>query len=114
MESGFVWLPALMWRANKTWRGVRAEIPWVKRPAAEIIRDHVRLTIQPVDGPPEQDQLERILEQIGSDRMLLFSTDYPHWHFDELSALPPALMKHSARRVLAENALETYPRLGEM
>ena len=23
IESGFTWLPAFMWRANKTWRGVR-------------------------------------------------------------------------------------------
>ena len=49
-KSGFTWLPPFLWRANKTWRGVRAEMPWVKRPPAEIIREHVRLTIQPVDA----------------------------------------------------------------
>ena len=27
-------------------------------------------------------------EHIGSDRMLLFSTDYPHWHFDGDEVLP--------------------------
>ena len=32
LESGFTWLPNFMWRANKTWRGVRAEVPWVDRP----------------------------------------------------------------------------------
>ena len=53
MESGFMWLPAFLWRANKTWRGVRSEVPWVKRPPADIIRDHVRFTVQPIDEPPE-------------------------------------------------------------
>jgi uncharacterized protein len=27
MESGVSWLPAFMWRANKTWKGVRVEVP---------------------------------------------------------------------------------------
>ena len=42
MESGVSWLPAFMWRANKTWRGVRVEVPWVEREPAAIIRDHIR------------------------------------------------------------------------
>ena len=39
MESGVSWLPAFMWRANKTWRGVRVEVPWVEREPAV---DHPR------------------------------------------------------------------------
>ena len=35
--------------------------------------------------------LPRTLEHIGSDRMLLFSTDYPHWHFDGDDVLPDGL-----------------------
>ena len=37
MESGVTWLPACMWRFDKTWRGVRAEVPWVKQRA---VGDH--------------------------------------------------------------------------
>ena len=55
MESGFSWLPNFMWRSNKTWRAMRAEIPWVDRPPADIIRDHVRFTLQPVDVPAVED-----------------------------------------------------------
>ena len=111
IESGFTWLPAFMWRANKTWRGVRAEVPWVKKAPADIVRDHLRLTIQPVDSPGDPAQLEQIIDQIGSDRVLLFSTDYPHWHFEGTDALPAALSGPLAARVLVENALETYTRL---
>ena len=93
MESGVTWLPAWMWRANKTWRGVRAEVPWLEKSPADYAREHVRLTIQPFDAPPRADQLQRIIEEIGSDEMLLFSTDYPHWHFDGTDALPDGLAR---------------------
>ena len=51
-ESGFTWLPSLLWRTSKSWRGMRAEVPWIDRSPAEIIREHVRVTLQPVDSPP--------------------------------------------------------------
>jgi hypothetical protein len=111
LESGFTWLPAFMWRAHKTWRGVRAEVPWVKDSPPELIRRHLRLTIQPVDAPAEPGALERTIDQIGSDDMLLFSTDYPHEHFEGTGALPAALAGRLAGKVLAENALATYTRL---
>src|SRR6185503_1289728 len=111
-ESGFTWLPPFMWRANKTWRGVRAEVPWVKVPPAEIVRDHVRFTIQPIDEPPDGGILEQIIDQIGSDKVLLFSTDYPHWHFDGMHALPKNLSRDLVKKILVDNPLEAYPRLG--
>ena len=53
MESGVTWLPGFLWRLSKFWRGLRIEMPWVDRPPAEIVRDHVRLTIQPLDAPDD-------------------------------------------------------------
>ncbi len=113
IESGFTWLPACLWRFEKTWRGVRMEIPWVDRPPAAIVRDHIRFTLQPVDAPPRVDQFERVIEQMGSDRLLLFSTDYPHWQFDGDAVLPRGLSGALARRILHDNPLDTYPRLAE-
>ncbi len=116
IESGFTWLPAFVWRLGKFWRGLRAEIPWVTAPPAEIVRERVRFTLQPIDAPEDPAILLRVIEQMGSDRLLLFSTDHPHWQFDGAAlpapladCFPPAL----AERVLAENAFETYPRLKE-
>ena len=114
IESGFSWLPNLLWRTSKTWRGVRPEVPWIDRTPAEIIREHVRLTLQPVDVPPgDTAALTHTLEHIGSDRMLLFSTDYPHWQFDGDNVLPDGLSDETVRRMLIDNPLETYPRLRE-
>jgi uncharacterized protein len=112
LESGVSWLPAFLWRANKIWRALRAEVPWVDRTPAQIVRDHVRLTLQPFDAPADPLVLQRVLAQIGSESMLLFSTDYPHWQFDEQplpAGLPAALLPAVAR----DNPLQAYPRLKE-
>ncbi len=111
IELGFAWLPAFMWRAAKTWRGVRAEVPWVKQAPPDLIRHHLRLTIQPADAPADPQALDRTLDQIGSEDMLLFSTDYPHAHFEGTQALPKVLADRLGAKVLAENALATYTRL---
>jgi predicted TIM-barrel fold metal-dependent hydrolase len=113
IESGITWLPPLLWRTGKLWRGVRPEVPWIDRPPAEIIREHVRLTLQPVDAPNDPKLLAQTLEQIGSDRMLLFSTDFPHWQFDGDDVLPDGLPEGQLRKILVDNPLETYPRLRE-
>lgn len=109
IEGGFTWLPSLMWRLDKNWKGLRREVPWVDRLPSEIVHEHVRLTIQPVDEPPDPEDLLRIIEQLGSEELLLFSTDYPHWHFDEREdALPVKLPADLERKILSENARAVY------
>lgn len=109
MESGVSWLPAWLWRFSKFWKGLRSEIPWVADPPATIIRDRVRLTLQPFDAPAET--VPRLLDHLGSDDMLLFSTDYPHWQFEGAQAMPPGIGAELARKIMVENPLRTYPRL---
>ena len=113
MESGVTWLPAFMWRSDKTWRGVRGEVPWVTQPPSALVREHIRLTVQPLDAPTNAGHLARVVDQLGSDDMLLFSTDYPHWQFDGDAAWPAGLPAHLRQRVLVDNPLQTYPRLRE-
>ncbi|HEX4112811.1 MAG TPA: amidohydrolase family protein [Stellaceae bacterium] len=113
IESGVSWLPGLMWRVSKDWRGVRTEVPWLKKIPADIIRDHFRLTIQPLDAPPDPALIGRLLDQIGSDEMLLFATDYPHWQFDGDEVVPTGLPASLLRKIMVDNPLATYPRLKE-
>ena len=71
-------------------------------------------TLQPVDAPADDpDKFLRTVEHIGSDRVFLFSTDYPHWHFDGDDVLPNGLPETMLQRLLVDNALETYPRLAQ-
>ena len=109
VESGFAWLPAFMWRFDKAWRGLRREVPWTRRLPSEYLREHVRVALQPVDGPPDPGELERVIDQLGSDQLLMFSSDYPHRHSSEgLAALPSGLDPSLADRLLAENARDHY------
>ena len=111
LESGFTWLPAHLWRLTKFWRGLRIEIPWVDRAPMEIVRSNVRLSLRPVDGPPDRDGLLRVLDHMQSDELLLFSTDYPHWQFEGAEAMPAAIPADLARKIMIDNPLATYARL---
>lgn len=111
LESGFTWLPAHLWRLTKYWRGLRMEIPWVDRAPSDIVRSNVRLSLQPVDGPPDRESLLRIIDHLQSDELLLFSTDYPHHQFDGTAAIPDGLPPALVRKMLVDNPLATYPRL---
>ena len=112
IESGVTWLPAFLWRAIKSWRGLRGETPWFTQSPADLVRKHVRLTAQPFDAPAS-DEVERVLQHIDGDHMLLFASDFPHWHFDGNLALPPGLSAELIRKMTVDNPLATYPRLQE-
>jgi predicted TIM-barrel fold metal-dependent hydrolase len=109
LEAGFAWLPAFLWRFDKSWRGLRREIPWTKRPPSAYVREHVRVGLQPVDGPTDPAQLLAVIDQLGSDELLMFATDYPHRHVpDGLSAVPAELPDGLADRILSANARDLY------
>jgi predicted TIM-barrel fold metal-dependent hydrolase len=113
MESGVSWMPAYLWRLTKFWKGLRSEIPWVSDPPGTIVRERVRLTLQPFDAPPDSAGVTRLMEHLGSEDMLLFSTDYPHWQFDGHTAVPEGLSAGLKQKIMVENPLQTYSRLRE-
>ena len=51
------------------------------------------------------------MDHVGSDEVIVFSTDYPHWQFDGDEALPDGLADARVRKILIDNPLATYPRL---
>ncbi len=112
IESGVTWLPGFLWRAIKTWRAIRAEVPWVKELPADTIRRQVRLTAQPMDAPDAK-SLDRIINQIACDEMLLFASDYPHWQFDGDDPIPAGMHPELIRKMRYDNPMATYPRLRE-
>jgi predicted TIM-barrel fold metal-dependent hydrolase len=109
LEAGVTWIPSLFWRFDKDWKALRREVPWVRRPPSDYIKEHVRWTIQPFDAPPEPEWLGSTLEQLGSEDLLLFATDYPHWHFDTPEqAMPIGIPEALRTRILATNAEAFY------
>src|SRR5882672_1252197 len=81
VEGGWTWLPSLMWRIDKDWKGLRREVPWNTQVPSAYIRERMRLSLQPLDAPSEPKLLLQIVDQLGSEDLLMFSSDYPHWHF---------------------------------
>jgi predicted TIM-barrel fold metal-dependent hydrolase len=106
-EIGFAWLPSLMWRLQKEWKGLRRDIPWVNRPPADLIRDHFRFTVAPLDVDIRE-ELSLIVEWIGSEDFLMFATDYPHQHNDESTLLLEVVSQSMQGNVMAETARQLY------
>ena len=108
IEGGFTWVPAFMWRFDKEWRNLRRLVPWVKQAPSAYMRQHIRLTIQPLDAPPTGHQMQQVIDQMGSEEMLLFASDYPHAHAGDPTSLLADLPSALAERIRAENARAWY------
>jgi predicted TIM-barrel fold metal-dependent hydrolase len=107
--GGVTWLPSLIWRLDKEWKGLRREIPWVRQLPSEYIRRHVRLTLQPADVPPAAVQWQQMFDQLEGTDLLLFGSDYPYCSITPPEQLLPASLSDAARRrILAENARAFY------
>ena len=108
LEAGFSWLPSLMSRMDRQYEMFRPEIPWVKRKPSEHFREHVRLATQPMEDFTAR-QLLNLIDWIGSDEVIMFSSDYPHYDGDMPNAtLPGGLPDDIVRKILGENAANTY------
>jgi uncharacterized protein len=108
LEGGFSWLPYLMFRFDQQYRELRSEVPWLKRKPSDYIREHFRLATQPMEDLDARTLLQ-LIDMMGSDELLVFATDYPHWDFDAPSrALPPGLPEDLRQKVLWRNADKVY------
>lgn len=108
IEGGFTWVPSLAWRLDKLWRKLRREVPHVKRLPSEYMREHFWFATQPMDEFENPEHLRQTIEWIGWDR-LVFSSDYPHWDFDDTRyAFPIKLTPEQRRMIFYENARAVY------
>jgi hypothetical protein len=51
------------------------------------------------------------MDQLQSDQMLLFATDFPHWQYDGDQMLPAGIAPTLRKKILIDNPLATYSRL---
>jgi predicted TIM-barrel fold metal-dependent hydrolase len=107
-ELGFAWLPPFMWRIDKQWKSFRSEVPWVQELPSEILRRHVRFTVAPLDGTSHDGRFDRTVEVLGSDDMLLFATDYPHWHEEQPARLHEAIESTLIEKIMRHNPASVY------
>ena len=107
LECGFAWLPPLLWRFDKDWKSVWREVPWVKERPSELVRRHLRASVQPAPAPPDPAQLRELLEMVDPG-WLLYASDHPHDHGPGAELLLEALDEPAAEAVRWRNATEFY------
>ena len=107
IEGGFAWVPTVGWRLDKHWAKMRSEVPHVKRPPSEYIRSNLWFATQPVEEPETPEDLRAVFEWIGWDRMV-FSSDYPHWDFDDPHLAFFPMTDEEKRKLFRDNALDVY------
>jgi hypothetical protein len=84
-------------------------VPWVRRAPSEYIREHFRVTVQPLDAPASTKQLLEVVGQLGSDDMLMYASHFPRVHAaDPEETLIRHLPESLARKVRSENARALY------
>lgn len=110
LESGFAWLPTTLWRIDKTWRGVRQEVPWLDQRPSEIMKGRIFLSMTPCD-PPGPEEMQQIFKHIGGTDMLLYASDFPHRQFTGDDPLPVGIPAVDLPGILHGNALRAWPRL---
>ncbi|MGP4014449.1 amidohydrolase family protein [Saccharopolyspora sp. 5N708] len=108
LECGFSWLPTLLWRFDKDWKGVWREVPWLDRKASEVVRDHIRLSTAPAHLPHDPVQVREALDLLDAGAVLMHASDFPHDHGDAGGRLLAALTDAERDAVLRGNALEWY------
>jgi len=107
IEHAFTWILPLMWRMDAI-HTARSEPGGPRRKPSEYVRDNIWFTTQPLDYPDDKLELTQALEWMQADRIMLFSSDYPHWTFDEPRWLAKHLPERMREPVMSTNAIELF------
>ncbi len=108
VEGGCEWAGPLLWRLDRHFEELGAEVDHVTRKPSQIIKDHVRFATQPLCEPRGRGDLARFMEWGLAEHSIVFSSDYPHYDFDPAPWASQQLPEAWRDRVMAQNALETY------
>jgi hypothetical protein len=93
---------------DREWQRMRKETPHLTRPPSEYLREHFWFCTQPMEEPEKPADINDILDWIGWDR-LMFSSDYPHWDYDDPGVALNFKMTEAQRAaIMRDNATALY------
>lgn len=107
-EGGFAWAAEIMWKLDRDRKGLGDEVPWLKLAPSEYIRRNIRFTTQPMVEPAKKEHLPVLLDMVCAEETLIFSSDYPHWDFDEPRRALAGVPKDLLRRICVDNPTKLY------
>jgi predicted TIM-barrel fold metal-dependent hydrolase len=97
-----------MWRMDAIYAARKGDVPELKRKPSEYVKDHIWFTTQPLDYPEDKIELTNVLERMEADKILLFSSDYPHWTFDDPQWVAKHIPAPMREKVMFGNAIELF------
>lgn len=111
VEGGVAWLPHLLWRLDKNFKALRQTVPRLRRLPSEYVFDHVWFTSQPIEEPSDERDFVSLLGMIKAEDRLCFSSDFPHWDFDDhRNVFPRSTSAQWRENVFRRNAEMLYAR----
>ena len=106
-RGGFAWMPSLLWRFDKDWKGCGG-VPWVKERPSAYMRRHFRATTAPAHLPAQRPEVIRELVAMMGPELLMHASDHPHNHGAGAAALYEALSDEECEGVGDGNAAAFY------
>lgn len=107
IEHAFSWILPLMWRMDAIHAARGKETGLSKKPSQYVL-ENIWFTTQPLDYPEDKLELTRSLEWMEADKIMLFSSDYPHWTFDEPRWLAKHIPDRMRNAVMHQNAIDLF------
>ena len=85
---------------------------FLRKLPSEYFDSNIRFSSQPVCFPKNQMHFKYLMEMCRGEDWLLYSSDWPHATFDPINwVFNQHISEEGRRKILAENALNWYPRL---
>jgi predicted TIM-barrel fold metal-dependent hydrolase len=107
IEHAFSWILPMMWRMDAVY-AARGPENGLKRKPSDYVKDHIWFTTQPLDYPEDKLELMNALEWMEADKLLLFSSDYPHWTYDDPAWVVKHLPEQWRQQIMAQNAIDVF------
>lgn len=110
-EAGLGWIPYFLRRFDHEYRNNREDAPMLEKLPSEYILDQCYFTSQPIEGARDLEYITSMIELFEGEENLLFSSDYPHFDFDNSDELLKALARFdddAIENIYSGTALDVY------
>lgn len=109
IEGCVSWAGPLQWAMDALFEQLHDDLPALRAKPSEYFREHCWFSTQPVEEPDHPRHLVQAYEFTGMVDHIMFSSDYPHWDFDDPTRAFPGVMPREMRnKIMGENACRLY------
>lgn len=110
-EGGLGWIPFMTRRIDHEYAGNKDDAPMLEKMPSEYVNDQFYFTSQPVEGTGDPEYVSQTVRAFNGADRLMFSSDYPHFDFDntdELMKLLQGFDDEEIENIYGRTALELF------